>query len=111
MSFKMVNVQHRHCVFAIDDEFRRFFAEDRSLLGLLFTAVQKTILRLFHKDNKTEKFTPGFISVLHNFGCDLKWNPHIHCFVSEGVLVIPVNGELKPTSITLFCAMLSVLSS
>lgn len=111
MSFKMVNVQHRHCVFTIDDEFHRFFAEDRSLLGLLFTAVQKTILRLFHKDNKTEKFTPGFISVLHSFGRDLKWNPHIHCLVSEGVLVIPVNGELKPTSITLFCAMLSVLSS
>ena len=84
MSFKIVNVQHRHCVFTIDDELRHFFAEDRSLLGLLFTAVQQTMLRLFHKDNKTEKFTPGFICVLYTFGRDLKWNPHIHCLVSEG---------------------------
>lgn len=84
MSFKIVNVQHRHCVFTIDDDLRHFFAEERSLLGLLFTAVQQTMLRLFHKDNKTEKFTPGFICVLHTFGRDLKWNPHIHCLVSEG---------------------------
>ncbi|MFR5915651.1 MAG: transposase [Blautia wexlerae] len=32
------------------------------------------------------KFTPGFISVLHTFGRDLKWNPHIHCLISEGGL-------------------------
>lgn len=84
MSFKIVNVQHRHCVFTIDSELRQFFLQDRSLLGLLFDAVQSVILRMFHKENKTEKFTPGFICVLHTFGRDLKWNPHIHCLVSEG---------------------------
>lgn len=30
------------------------------------------------------KFVPGFIMVLHTFGRDLKWNPHIHCLISEG---------------------------
>ena len=84
MSFKIVNVQHRHCVFTIDSELRPFFLQDRSLLGLLFDAVQSVILRMFHKENKTEQFTPGFICVLHTFGRDLKWNPHIHCLVSEG---------------------------
>ena len=34
--------------------------------------------------NKTENFTPGFICVLHTFGRDLKWNPHIHALISEG---------------------------
>ena len=84
MSFKIINVQHRHCVFTIDSELRHFFLEDRELLGLLFEAVQSVILRMFHKDNKVEKFTPGFILVLHTFGRDLKWNPHIHCLLSEG---------------------------
>lgn len=84
MSFKIINVQHRHCVFTIDSELRHFFLEDRKLLGLLFHAVQSVILNMFHKDNKSEKFTPGFICVLHTFGRDLKWNPHIHCLVSEG---------------------------
>ena len=39
---------------------------------------------MFAKDNKSELFTPGFICVLHTFGRDLKWNPHIHCLISEG---------------------------
>lgn len=39
---------------------------------------------MFHKDSKIELFTPGFICVLHTFGRDLKWNPHINCLVSEG---------------------------
>jgi len=84
MSFKIIDVQHRHCVFTIDSELRHFFLEDRSLLNLLFASVNSVITRMFHKDNKSELFTPGFICVLHTFGRDLKWNPHIHCLVSEG---------------------------
>jgi hypothetical protein len=34
--------------------------------------------------NKSMNYTPGFILVLHTFGRDLKWNPHIHCLLSEG---------------------------
>ena len=84
MSFKIINAQHRHCVFTIDSELRHFFLENRKLLGLLFDAVQSVIFRAFFKDNKSECSTPGFILVLHTFGRDLKWNPHIHCLVSEG---------------------------
>lgn len=39
---------------------------------------------MFQSKNKSECFTPGFICVLHTFGRDLKWNPHIHCLISEG---------------------------
>lgn len=39
---------------------------------------------MFHKQNKSELFTPGFILILHTFGRDLKWNPHIHALISEG---------------------------
>ena len=84
MSFKVLGCQHRHCVFTIAEELRDYFLEDRSLLNCLFSAVRSVILRLFHKDNKSNLFTPGFICVLHTFGRDLKWNPHIHCLVSEG---------------------------
>ncbi|MCI9621692.1 MAG: IS91 family transposase, partial [Dorea sp.] len=37
---------------------------------------------MFFKQNKSMNFTPGFIMVLHTFGRDLKWNPHIHCLIS-----------------------------
>ena len=84
MSFKIIDVPHRHCVFTIAKELRPLFLKDRFLLHCLFSAVSSVILRMFHKDNKSELFTPGFICVLHTFGRDLKWNPHIHCLVSEG---------------------------
>ena len=84
MSCKLVSCIHRHCVFTIPEELRIYFLNDRSLLNCLFHAVRDVILRMFYKLNKSESFTPGFICVLHTFGRDLKWNPHIHALISEG---------------------------
>lgn len=84
MSCKLVSCVHRHCFFTIPEELRVYFLQDRSLLNLLFASVRDVILRMFYKINKTENFTPGFICVLHTFGRDLKWNPHIHALISEG---------------------------
>lgn len=84
MSFKLVRCQHRHCVFTIDEYLRDFFLNDRSLLNCLFHSVASVVNRMLQKENKSMNFTPGFIMVLHTFGRDLKWNPHIHCLISEG---------------------------
>ena len=84
MSFKLVNVPHRHCVFTIDENLREYFLKDRSLLDCLFHSVNNVISRMFFTMNKSKNFVPGFIMVLHTFGRDLKWNPHIHCLISEG---------------------------
>ncbi|MEG1146869.1 MAG: transposase, partial [Bacilli bacterium] len=45
---------------------------------------QETILYRFNQINKSKKFVPGIIMVLHTFGRSLGWNPHIHCLVTEG---------------------------
>ena len=74
----------RHCVFTIPAELRVYFLEDRTLLDCLFHSVRDVVLRMFSKMNKTENFTPGLICILHTFGRDLKWNPHIHALISEG---------------------------
>lgn len=84
MSFKLISCTHRHCVFTIPEELRGFFLNDRSLLNVLFHSVRDVVLRMFFQMNKSEHFTPGFICVLHTFGRDLKWNPHIHALISEG---------------------------
>jgi len=84
MSFKLIKTSHRHCVFTIPEELRVYFRKDRTLLNCLFHSVRDVILRMFYQMNKTENFTPGFICVLHTFGRDLKWNPHIHVLISEG---------------------------
>lgn len=84
MSFKLLHCVHRHCVFTIPEELRPFFLKDRSLLDCLFRTVESVFSRLFLRVNKSTPFTPGFLCVLHTFGRDLKWNPHIHSLISEG---------------------------
>ena len=61
MSFKLVNVKHRHCVFTIDENLRDFFLQDRSLLPCLFHSVASVISRMFFKMNKSKNFTPGYM--------------------------------------------------
>ena len=78
MARKIINVPHRHCVFTIPDTLREYFRRDYKLLHLFFKAVSDCIYRQFNGR------TPAFICVLHTFGRDLKWNPHIHVVLAEG---------------------------
>lgn len=84
ISRKLISCPHRHLVFTIPKELRIFFRKDRNLLNVLFEASSKVILSWFHDLNKSESFKPGFVSTLHSFGRDLKWNPHIHMLLTEG---------------------------
>lgn len=89
---KVFNCTHRHIVFTIPFELRSYFKKDKSLLDELFNSANDVINYSFNNKReqnrkyktKQYKITPGFISVLHTFGRDLKWNPHIHMLISEG---------------------------
>ena len=89
---KLLDTKHRHLVFTIPDILWPLFQKDRSLLGLMFEAVSKTLLSWFSDSYKDENFKPGFVLVLHTFGRDDKWNVHIHCLLAEAAL-----GNTKTT--------------
>ena len=95
---KCINVSHRHIVFTISDKLRKYFRYDRSLIDDLFEAVNLTFsdFKVEYNKKKTKKKirkkTFGFISTLHTFGRDIKFNPHIHALVAEAVLI---DGEYK----------------
>ena len=79
-----------------------FSFQDRSLLPCLFHSVASVISRMFFKMNKSKNFTPGYIMVLHTFGRDLKWNPHIHCLISRRWLQLMTgSGAISPILIIL----------
>lgn len=61
-----------------------FDSDDTETISFLILSMRSAIIST--SINKKELFTPGFICVLHTFGRDLKWNPHIHCLISEGGL-------------------------
>lgn len=81
---KLINCRHRHVVFTIAEELRLYFRIDRTLLNVLFQSAAQVIHDWAASLNKTEQFQFGMVCVLHTFGRDLKWNPHIHMLLTEG---------------------------
>ena len=81
---KLFKHPHRHVVWTIPKELRRFFREDRSRLNYIFEAASITIKYWFKIKYKKQNLTPAYISVLHTYGRNLVWNPHIHMILLDG---------------------------
>ena len=86
ISKKCLDVKHRHIVFTIPKELRKYIQKDRSLIDCLFDAVNNTLTFMAYKRSKHKKYKFGFICTLHTFGRDLKFNPHIHVLIAECVI-------------------------
>lgn len=78
-----LDVPYHHLVFTIPQQLRSVFAWDRKLLGILFGAAKDTV-RQWCQDEAG--YVPGVVMVMHTFGSDLKFNPHIHMLITEGGL-------------------------
>jgi hypothetical protein len=35
---------------------------------------------------KCPEYMPGIVTVIHTFGRDMKWNPHVHALITEGAM-------------------------
>ncbi len=81
---ELLPVKYYHVVFTLPHELNSLIMGHRKLLyKLLFDASSGTLLT-FAKDTKHLGATPGIISVLHTWGQQLSFHPHIHCIVSGG---------------------------
>ncbi|MCY9670534.1 transposase [Paenibacillus alginolyticus] len=83
---RILNVPHRHTVFTVPKELRKVFFNDRSKLNELSQEVAKVFQYYYRRMNKSREYEVGVITVIHTFGRDLKFNPHIHALVTEGAL-------------------------
>jgi hypothetical protein len=81
---ELLPTSYFHMVFTLPHELNSLIMGNRkALFKLLFQASSQTILTLA-KDPKWLGATPGIISILHTWGQDLSFHPHIHCIVSGG---------------------------
>ncbi len=71
-----------HITFTISDLLRNLFFLRRELLNVLFQSAKEVVIEWARE----HKFLPAVTCVLHTFGKDLKFNPHIHMIVSAGGL-------------------------
>ena len=80
----LLPTSYYHTVFTIPHELNSLVMGNRKwMFKLLFDASSYTLLKIA-KDSKFLGATPGIISVLHTWGQDLSFHPHIHCIVSGG---------------------------
>ena len=79
---EVIDGPYFHVVFTVPAELRPLiFANQKLLYSLLHNASAKTLLEL-SRDKKYLGATPAIIQVLHTWGQELNYHPHIHCIVS-----------------------------
>ncbi len=79
--WSLPDMKYRHFSFTIPEQLRTYFIKYRdTTLNLLFTASSNTIKYCFKKNYDC---LPWFISVLHTFWWDIKWNPHMHMVITN----------------------------
>lgn len=89
------DVPHRHMVFTIPKELRNVFFQDRKKLNELSKKVAEVFQFYYQRKSKKRDLHVGVITVIHTFGRDLKFNPHIHALVTEGA--VDNRNEWVPT--------------
>lgn len=83
-SRELLPVPYYHVVFTLPHELNAWVMGNRAILfKLLFDASAATLLG-FAKDPRWLGAMPGIISVLHTWGQQLSFHPHVHCIVSGG---------------------------
>jgi len=80
MTAEILDRPHRHLVFTIPEQLRAKIYQNRSLLKVLSDTAAKVVME------NTQDLTAGIITVVHTFGRDLSFNPHVHVLMSEGGL-------------------------
>ena len=81
---ELLPTSYYHVVFTLPHELNSLIMGNRKeMFKLLFDAGAYTLLKLA-KDEKWLGATPGIISILHTWGQDLSFHPHVHCIVSGG---------------------------
>jgi len=86
--YDLLNVGYFHVVFTVPDILNPVIYQNQKLIySLLFRAVSETLQEL-SADKKYLGATLGFTSVLHTWGQNLMFHPHLHCIVPAGGLTV-----------------------
>ncbi|ODS38062.1 MAG: hypothetical protein A7316_08625 [Candidatus Altiarchaeales archaeon WOR_SM1_86-2] len=78
------DVPHRHCVMTIAEQLRPIFKEYRECLLKILMDCAITAISDMMEWKLGREVTPGVVVVIHTYGKDMKFNPHIHALVTEG---------------------------
>lgn len=84
---ELLPINYYHIVFTLPHELNSIILGNRKVLyKLLFDAAAATLLD-FAKTPKHLGASPGILAVLHTWGQQLSFHPHLHCIVSGGGMI------------------------
>lgn len=82
----VLNAPYFHIVFTVPQQLHSLIYQNQKLLyDLMYKAVSKTLSEL-SLDKKYLGAQPGFFCVLHTWGQDLHYHPHLHVVIMAGGL-------------------------
>ena len=83
---RLLPVEHFHVIFTLPDEINPLMLRNkRATYGLLFKAAAESLTQLA-ADPRRLGAQIGFTAILHTWGQNLLFHPHLHCVVTGGGL-------------------------
>ena len=105
---QMLDVKHFHLVFTLPHQLHPLIrANEKLCFNLLFQAASQTVIQLA-KEKKYLGAKAGMLAVLHTWGQNLMYHPHLHCLVPAGGLSL--DGKTWINSSPKFFLPVKVLS-
>lgn len=83
---ELLPVKYYHVVFTMPHELNSLCLGNRKQLFDLLFETSAAVLQTFSRDVKYMGATAGITAILHTWGQQLSFHPHIHCIVSGGGL-------------------------
>ena len=91
----VLDIDYYHLVFTCPSELNSLiYCNQEKLYPLFFRAAAETVMEL-SRDPGHMCATPGFISIMHTWGSDLSYHPHIHVLCTGGGLDAGRNWHQK----------------
>jgi hypothetical protein len=82
---ELLPVPHFHVIFTVPAQLNEMLRSHQKLYGLLMKAAAESVIQLA-KDPKYVGGLIGVMAVLHTWGRDLSYHPHVHCLIPGGGL-------------------------
>src|SRR3989338_2573841 len=83
LASKVFNVYHRHITLTVPPVFWKLMGRYPELKKVLMDSSIEALHKTFSSTKKGE-LLPGIIAVLHPYGRDIGFRPHVHCIATEG---------------------------
>ena len=90
----LLEVPYHHLVLAVPAHLRGVLSFNRP--GTLNLLVGAATAALSQWAREQQGMRRGIVAVLHTFGSDLKWHPHLHLLVTEGGLSLDASRWVRP---------------